>query len=107
MAFGLMGGLMQAQGHVQLALRILGLRPEPAGRLGRAALARAARPRRSRSSRPSRRRHARALAALGHEIIREPLESHFAFGGSQAILRVPGGYIAGSDPRKDGQAVGF
>ena len=31
----------------------------------------------------------------------------FAFGGSQAILRVPGGYIAGSDPRKDGQAVGF
>ena len=29
------------------------------------------------------------------------------FGGGQIILRDGDGYIAGSDPRKDGQATGF
>ena len=106
MAFGLMGGPMQAQGHVQLALRILGYGQNPqaasdaprwrvlGGRqiavepgLGPEIL--------------------EGLAALGHEILVEPPESHFAFGGSQAILRTPAGLVAGSDPRKDGQAVGF
>jgi gamma-glutamyltranspeptidase/glutathione hydrolase len=49
-----------------------------------------------------------AMRALGHEVVVEPLESHFAFGGSQVILKLEGaGYVAGSDPRKDGQAVGF
>ena len=97
---------MQAQGHVQLALRILGYGQNPqaasdaprwrvlGGRqvavepgLGPELL--------------------EGLAALGHEILVEPPESHFAFGGSQAILRTPAGLVAGSDPRKDGQAVGF
>ncbi len=106
MAFGVMGGLMQAQGHVQLATRILayGQNPQAAADAprwrvlgGRQVAVEPGFPARSRS----------ALAALGHEIVLEPLESHFAFGGAQAILRVPGGYVAGSDPRKDGQAVGF
>jgi gamma-glutamyltranspeptidase/glutathione hydrolase len=48
-----------------------------------------------------------ALAALGHEILVEDHPAFSIFGGAQAILRVPGGYVAGSDPRKDGQAVGF
>ena len=106
MAFGLMGGLMQAQGHVQLALRILayGQNPQAASDAprwrvlgGRQVAVEPAFPAKTRA----------ALAALGHELILEPLEHHFAFGGSQAILRVAGGYVAGSDPRKDGQAVGF
>jgi len=30
-----------------------------------------------------------------------------AFGGAQAIMRLPRGYAAGSDPRKDGMAAGY
>ena len=30
-----------------------------------------------------------------------------AFGGAQAIVRLPKGYAAGSDPRKDGMAAGY
>jgi gamma-glutamyltranspeptidase/glutathione hydrolase len=44
-----------------------------------------------------------ALTSLGHEIIDEATVS---FGGAQAVLRLPQGWAAASDPRKDGQAVG-
>jgi gamma-glutamyltranspeptidase/glutathione hydrolase len=48
------------------------------------------------------------LADLGHEISVEAPDSAFGFGGAQLIERLAdGGYAAGSDPRKDGQAVGF
>jgi gamma-glutamyltranspeptidase / glutathione hydrolase len=50
---------------------------------------------------------ANALTALGHVIIRESPDDAFGFGGAQMIQRVDGGYIAASDPRKDGQAVGY
>jgi gamma-glutamyltranspeptidase / glutathione hydrolase len=33
-------------------------------------------------------------------------DSAVAFGGAQAIMRLPRGYAAGSDPRKDGMAAG-
>ena len=106
MAFGLMGGLMQAQGHVQQALRILayGQNPQAAADAprwrvlgGRQVAVEPAFPAATRA----------ALAALGHEILVEAEGAFSAFGGSQAILRVPGGHVGGSDPRKDGQAVGF
>jgi gamma-glutamyltranspeptidase/glutathione hydrolase len=45
-----------------------------------------------------------ALTAMGHVLIEQPT---VAFGGAQAIVRLPRGFAAGSDPRKDGMAVGY
>jgi gamma-glutamyltranspeptidase / glutathione hydrolase len=45
-----------------------------------------------------------ALTAMGHVLIEQPT---IAFGGAQAIVRLPRGFAAGSDPRKDGMAVGY
>lgn len=105
-AFGVMGGDMQAQGHVQVvsALVDFGLNPQAAldaPRLrvlpgGRLALEQGFDP-----------EVAATLERLGHPVSAgQPPE---AFGGGQVIWRDPGTgvYIAGSDPRKDGQAVGF
>ena len=47
----------------------------------------------------------RGLARRGHALIASPAE--ILFGGAQAIWRLPDGYCAASDPRKDGQAVGL
>ena len=49
---------------------------------------------------------AAALIALGHRIKRAPADST-DFGAAQLIHKVDGGYIAASDKRRDGQAVGF
>jgi gamma-glutamyltranspeptidase/glutathione hydrolase len=41
---------------------------------------------------------------MGHVLVDQPAG---AFGGAQAIVRLPRGFAAGSDPRKDGMAVGY
>jgi gamma-glutamyltranspeptidase / glutathione hydrolase len=41
------------------------------------------------------------LTAMGHQVIERDLES-----GLHIIARVPGGYIGGADPRRDGVALG-
>lgn len=47
------------------------------------------------------------LAARGHRVVRKDARS-VLFGGGQIIVRLPGGgYAAGSDARRDGQAVGY
>ena len=43
------------------------------------------------------------LRALGHAV---SFGRSAQFGGSQAIIRLMRGYVAGSDPRKDGHAAG-
>ena len=44
------------------------------------------------------------LIQKGHNVS----EGHFMqFGGSQLIYKLEDGYLGASDPRKDGQAVGF
>jgi gamma-glutamyltranspeptidase / glutathione hydrolase len=106
MSFGVMGGPMQAQGHLQMTLRtqLWGQDPQTAADAPRwravSGLAVAIE-----AQMPSKVRE--ALAARGHAISVEPPDAAFAFGGAQLIHRIPGGYVAGSDPRKDGQAVGF
>ena len=103
MSFGVMGGSMQAQGHVQVLLNLLvfGMELQPA--------IDAARFRHLDGTRvalelPVPDSVRAALTAMGHTIIDErPIQ----FGGSQAIMRLPKGYAAGSDPRKDGYAAGY
>ena len=107
MSFGVMGGPMQAQGHVQMVLRtqlweqdVQTAIDAPRWRFveGQEVACEEALPEATRA----------ALAELGHEISVEPPDSAFGFGGAQLVRRLEGGgYMAGSDPRKDGQAAGF
>ena len=103
MSFGVMGGEMQAQGHAQFLINHLvfgmdiqaamdvprfrhenGLRVIVESAMSDETIA--------------------GLRALGHEVsIARPT----SFGGSQAIIKLAHGYVAGSDPRKDGHAAGY
>ncbi|MBS0390539.1 MAG: gamma-glutamyltransferase family protein [Proteobacteria bacterium] len=106
MAFGVMGGPMQSQGHTQMALRVLryGQNPQAAADAPRWRVTGG----RGVAVEP----HFDAavvaqLRALGHEVTVEEGNGVFAFGGAQLVLRQGDCYIAGSDPRKDGCAVAF
>jgi gamma-glutamyltranspeptidase / glutathione hydrolase len=100
--FGVMGGLIQAQAHVQLVSSLVddGLDPQaaldrPRFRVegGAVHLEEGLWPESS------------ALEALGHEVVLD--DDLSSFGGGQAILRTGESLIGGSDPRKDGYAAGF
>ncbi|MEM9910774.1 MAG: gamma-glutamyltransferase family protein [Pseudomonadota bacterium] len=107
MSFGVMGGPMQAQGHVQMLLRtqLFGQDPQTAVDAPRwrvtEGLGVAIEPEMSEAI-------VQALQDLGHRVTLEAPDAGFGFGGAQIIHRLQGrGYIAGSDPRKDGAAIGF
>lgn len=102
-SFGVMGGGMQPQGHVQVIANIIdfGMDPQRAGEA----------PRFRHSSRGLALESAIdanvrfGLSRKGHNII----DSFGAFGGYQGIIIDPisGALIGGSDPRKDGLAIGW
>jgi gamma-glutamyltranspeptidase/glutathione hydrolase len=106
-SFGVMGGPMQPQGHVQMVLRTVawGQNPQAASDAprwrvveGRTVALEVGVPDAV----------AQDLAARGHDVTRAAPEDSFSFGGAQLIQVLPqGGYVAGSDHRKDGQALGF
>ncbi|MBN1290787.1 MAG: gamma-glutamyltransferase, partial [Candidatus Latescibacteria bacterium] len=103
MSFGVMGGPVQPQGHVQMMVRMFVYRQNP----------------QAASDAPRWRVLQNLDVALepgfksgvideltqrGHNVtILEPKD----FGGAQLIYRLDNCYCAGSDHRKDGQAVGF
>jgi gamma-glutamyltranspeptidase/glutathione hydrolase len=104
-AFGVMGGPIQPQGHVQTLVRML-----DHGMNAQAALD-APRWRWNREGtldlEPSFDREVRAgLAALGHQVV-QTSDSYFDFGAGQFVVKLDDGYLAASDPRRDGQAGGF
>ena len=105
-SFGVMGGPMQAQGHVQMVLRLVdhAQNPQAAADAPRWRVV-AGRELAVESSFPA--ATLDGLRALGHELAATAPEASFAFGGAQLVWRGSDGYVAGSDPRKDGQAVGF
>ena len=106
MSFGLMGGSMQAQGHVQMAVRIAdqGLNPQAA------------------SDAPRWRvlddnigvavewnfppEAVEGLRARGH-LVKVAQRFDTEFGCAQLALKTQHGYVAASDHRKDGYPVGF
>ena len=104
MSFGVMGAHMQAQGHVQMMVRIIagGQNPQAAADAPRWYLTEDSLLALEKGFSPSVREE---LQRRGHLMAPETPTS--VFGGAQLIYRLQGGYCAASDPRKDGQAVGF
>jgi gamma-glutamyltranspeptidase / glutathione hydrolase len=109
MSFGVMGGHMQPQGHVQTLVRMLDHHQQPQ------AACDAPRWRVNDGLDLNVERHMppatiEALAARGHRIVGLD-DSYMDFGAGQFIWRLgdPGveGYVAASDPRRDGQAAGY
>ena len=47
------------------------------------------------------------LRGRGHQLTVRAFGRTDTFGGAQLVMRIDGGYIAASEPRKDGQAVGY
>ena len=105
MSFGVMGGHMQAQGHLQMMLRVYlyGQNPQAASDAPRWHLTETGDVCLEDGFDPV---VADELAARGHSV-RFNNPEHL-FGGAQLIYRMDDGtYCAGSDHRKEGHAAGF
>jgi gamma-glutamyltranspeptidase/glutathione hydrolase len=105
MSFGVMGGDMQAQGHVQMTVRLADYEQNPQ------AAADAPRWKVMADGSVSVEHHLPAdavagLTARGHRV-RQTERWNLEFGAAQLIQRMDGGYLAASEPRRDGHAVGF
>ncbi len=104
MSFGVMGGPMQPQGHVQVMVRIAdhGQNPQAACDGPRFRWVQGMQVSCEKSFPPA---TLDELARRGHDLI--AADDSNEFGSCQVIWRLDGGYLAVSDPRRDGQAVGF
>ncbi|HWP36558.1 MAG TPA: gamma-glutamyltransferase [Gemmatimonadales bacterium] len=102
LAFGVMGGAMQPQGHVQVLLNLLVFGMDLQAAIDAPRFRHLA-DRRVAVEAPVGDDVRRALVALGHDVVDE---SQVSFGGAQGVMRLLRGWAAGSDPRKDGLAVG-
>ena len=104
-AFGVMGGHMQPQGHMQTAIRLIDFDENPQAALdgprfrAEQGLEVDLEPWTPAAVRES-------LAARGHKL-KQNADSYMDFGSGQIIWKTPDGYITGSDCRRDGGAVGF
>ena len=107
MSFGVMGGDMQPQGHLQTVMRMLAYRQQPQ------AACDAPRWKVNRDftldvESNMNEKIVQGLSAIGHSL-KKIDDPYMDFGAGQFIWRlsddISDGYIAASDPRRDGQAV--
>jgi gamma-glutamyltranspeptidase/glutathione hydrolase len=103
MSFGVMGGAMQPQGHLQVLSRIVDFEQNPQAAID------APRWQVDESGGIALEPEwgddvVRGLERRGHSVRR--LDRSW-FGGAQAAYRLNGGYAAASEPRKDGMAAGY
>jgi gamma-glutamyltranspeptidase/glutathione hydrolase len=111
LSYGVMGGSMQPQGHVQVLLNLLVFGMDLQHAID-AARYRHIGGRRVLLEPPIDDRVRAELRVMGHEVIgagdvgATPRTFVWRFGGAQAVMRLPLGWAAGSDPRKDGMAAG-
>ena len=105
MSFGVMGGTMQPQGHTQVMVRIAdyGQHPQAASDGPRFRLVQGMDVSVEEGGFPP--ATLEGLQSRGHRIVK--VDDYNQFGSAQLIWKTDGGYIAASDPRRDGQAVGF
>jgi gamma-glutamyltranspeptidase/glutathione hydrolase len=114
-SFGVMGGTFQPQGHVQVLMNLIdfGMSPQQAGEQPRVEHAESSEPTGVKMVNGGVVNFEKGidddvklkLAYLGHRV----RPNVGAFGGYQGIWRQdnPRRYYAGSDPRKDGCAIGY
>jgi gamma-glutamyltranspeptidase/glutathione hydrolase len=104
MSFGVMGGPMQPQGHVQVLVRIAdyGQNPQAACDGPRFRWVQGMQVSCEHGFPAS---TLDELRQRGHDLL--TVDDYNAFGSCQAIWRLDDGYLAASDPRRDGQAAAF
>ena len=104
MSFGVMGGTMQPQGHAQVMVRMADYDQSPQAACdgprfrfvqGMEVSVEDNFPKGPLDE----------LQRRGHRIV--TIDDYNQFGSAQLIWKLEGGYYAASDPRRDGQAVGF
>ncbi len=105
MSFGVMGGTMQPQGHAQVMVRIAdyGQSPQAACDGPRFRVVQGLDVSVEDGAFPA--ATLEELQRRGHRIV--TIDDYNQFGAAQLIWKLDGGYFAASDPRRDGQAVGF
>ena len=105
MSFGVMGGTMQPQGHAQIMARIAdyGQSPQAACDGPRFRIVQGLDVSVEEDGFPA--ATLEELKRRGHRIV--TVDDYNQFGSAQLIWKLDGGYFTASDPRRDGQAVGF
>jgi gamma-glutamyltranspeptidase/glutathione hydrolase len=115
MSFGVMGFHMQPQAHLQFAVRLIDHKQNPQA-ISDAPRWRIAHEEEAIVLEPGfPEKTVKELGERGHTIVETekfsgantPFGSAHAFGAAQLIYRLPDGYLAASDHRRDGQAVGY